>query len=578
MITYTNSLDFCPGGVPLFVRLSQYDSNFSLVFNCFSHKGDFTVENGSTAVFREHKPDGNVISIDATVSGTTVTLTPSADNAKQMTAIKGHCECEISLQKNGKELSSANFVLLVEKAPVDIDTVQSDSVIRELYDVADRADEILEGAQLVKDAVEDLPNLIDKTLTLADHAADSKAVGDALDEFTEATSYDQTYIDVPYDMQAYTSVVRGITFVQNTDGTVHASGTNSSSSASIHTVADSTGDKVAASVLLEKGKSYRLTGCPAGGSGSTWSVGLRLASGGGDKCSDYGSGVVFTPPETDQYCFSCVVRQNQTVNNLVFTPKLEEVLSLKHRNSAIDRMSRAEIRRIDASIDILNNAKDAIIECIEHLAWADDQGRILYNTLYDTLYPFVYSLDKPTSFNGLDEYIVPPVYLLKKDRSYTILVDFTEDVDFIASSVVRHVYRVYDALTGAEVSLREFPVSNNARIAVRLTTGQFTYTAPIAQSGHRRIRVAVSHEVGTEIYIAAISVDGVAVTADSGSTFTYDPTKVTNNQLAIGAAIGSDGTITRFFKGTVHDLQILDTAYMQEACNQYVLDVSNGGE
>lgn len=180
MITYTNSLDFCPGGVPLFVRLSQYDSNFSLVFNCFSHKGDFTVENGSTAVFREHKPDGNVISIDATVSGTTVTLTPSADNAKQMTAIKGHCECEISLQKNGKELSSANFVLLVEKAPVDIDAVQSDSVVRELYDVTDRAEEILEAAQTVDEAISDLPNLIDSTLTLPNHAADAKKTGDEI--------------------------------------------------------------------------------------------------------------------------------------------------------------------------------------------------------------------------------------------------------------------------------------------------------------------------------------------------------------------------------------------------------------
>lgn len=186
MITYTNSLDFCPGGVPLFVRLSQYDSNFSLVFNCFSHKGDFTVENGSTAVFRENKPDGNVISIDATVSGTMVTLTPSADNAKQMTAIKGHCECEISLQKNGKELSSANFVLLVEKAPVDIDAIQSDSVIRELYDVADRADDILEAAQTVDEAISDLHNLIDSTLTLPNHAADAKKTGDEINGLKSA--------------------------------------------------------------------------------------------------------------------------------------------------------------------------------------------------------------------------------------------------------------------------------------------------------------------------------------------------------------------------------------------------------
>ncbi len=189
MITYTNSLDFCPGGVPLFVRLSQYDSNFSLVFNCFSHKGDFTVENGSTAVFREHKPDGNVISIDATVSGTTVTLTPSADNAKQMTAIKGHCECEISLQKNGKELSSANFVLLVEKAPVDIDAVQSDSVVRELYDIADKADDLIDAAGNIEEAIENFSELIDPTLTQDGKAADAKKTGDEISGLLELHNY-----------------------------------------------------------------------------------------------------------------------------------------------------------------------------------------------------------------------------------------------------------------------------------------------------------------------------------------------------------------------------------------------------
>lgn len=191
MITHRNSLDICPGGVPLFIRLSQYDSSFTLIFDLFSHKGSFTVESGTTARFRELKPDGNAISIDATISGTTVTLAPSQANAQQMTAIAGNCKCELSLFKGDKELNTANFTLLIEKAVIDKDTPYSDSVIRELIDVTDRADEIMEAAETVDAAVEELGTLIDPTLTQSGKAADAKAVGDALSNSNGAVRLDK---------------------------------------------------------------------------------------------------------------------------------------------------------------------------------------------------------------------------------------------------------------------------------------------------------------------------------------------------------------------------------------------------
>ena len=173
MITHRNSLDICPGGVPLFIRLSQYDSSFTLIFDLFSHKGTFTVESGTTARFRELKPDGNAISIDATISGTTVTLAPSQANAQQMTAIAGNCKCELSLFKGDKELNTANFTLLIEKAVIDKDTLISDSVLRELVDVIDRTDELLAAARAIVEAV-------DPTLSISGKPADAKATGDAI--------------------------------------------------------------------------------------------------------------------------------------------------------------------------------------------------------------------------------------------------------------------------------------------------------------------------------------------------------------------------------------------------------------
>lgn len=173
MITYTNQLDIYPGNPPIVIKLSQYDTDFSLVFDLFASRGTFTIASGTTAAFREKKPDGNVISVDATldIQNKRVTVAPSDSIAKQITAIAGKCVCELTLLKNGDELNTANFVLLVEKAPVDKDAIESDSVVRELVAVMDRADEIIEAAHEVEENV-------DPTLSVPGKSADAKVTGD----------------------------------------------------------------------------------------------------------------------------------------------------------------------------------------------------------------------------------------------------------------------------------------------------------------------------------------------------------------------------------------------------------------
>lgn len=173
MITYQTDLDIYPGKPPVVIKLSQYDTDFTLIFNLFASRGTFTIASGTTAAFREKKPDGNVISVDATLDITNkrVTVAPTEAIAKQITAIGGKCECEITLLNGSDELNTANFVLFIEKAPVDKDAVTSDSVVRELIEVTDQAEEIIAAAERVIDA-------IDPTLTLEGHAADAKATGD----------------------------------------------------------------------------------------------------------------------------------------------------------------------------------------------------------------------------------------------------------------------------------------------------------------------------------------------------------------------------------------------------------------
>lgn len=149
MITYRNRLDVTPGGVPLVIYLSQYDSDFTLEFELYSSNGTFTIESGTTVTVRGTKRDGNGYSVDATLASGVVTI----EGDQQITAAAGDGFYEITLWKNNKELSTANFIIRVERAALDKDTLPSESVIRELVSVIDRTDELIAAADTVDSAM-----------------------------------------------------------------------------------------------------------------------------------------------------------------------------------------------------------------------------------------------------------------------------------------------------------------------------------------------------------------------------------------------------------------------------------------
>lgn len=181
MITITNKIDMYPGGLPVVIHLSQYDSDFTLVFELYSSAGTFTVQSGTTAIIRGTKTDGNGYDATATISGNTVTVTGD----EQMTAAAGFNGFELVLTKDDKDLSTANFVLDVEKAAMDAETITSESVLMEL-------NAIIAGAATATQAATDAAAsaaaaaasaqtlVIDDTLTQSGQAADAKKTGDEI--------------------------------------------------------------------------------------------------------------------------------------------------------------------------------------------------------------------------------------------------------------------------------------------------------------------------------------------------------------------------------------------------------------
>ncbi len=155
MITTTYDLNLSPGGVPLIIPISQYDAaSRILVFNLYSSDGVVSLASGAVAEVRGTKPDGNGFSYAATLSGTTVTVTVT----EQMAAAAGRVICEIVLYKGTpptnetpassdyKQLATANFILAVERAALDKDTLPSTSEIRQLVNVIDRSSQIITAA------------------------------------------------------------------------------------------------------------------------------------------------------------------------------------------------------------------------------------------------------------------------------------------------------------------------------------------------------------------------------------------------------------------------------------------------
>jgi hypothetical protein len=118
-----------PGAVSPVVHVSQYDSDFTIVFTLYCTDGTFTLESGTTAEIRGTKKSGTGYSATATVNISAKTVTVAGH--KQMTAVAGDNIYEITLYKGSKELNSINFVLAVERAAMDQDTVTDETVIRE---------------------------------------------------------------------------------------------------------------------------------------------------------------------------------------------------------------------------------------------------------------------------------------------------------------------------------------------------------------------------------------------------------------------------------------------------------------
>lgn len=184
MLNRTYELDMVPGGIPLCVHLSQYDSDVTLIFQLYASEGTLDIpESGVTAKVRGTKRDGNGISQEATFAFVESIPTVTVRVTKQMTAIAGKNSFEVLLTANNGssefDLPSANFYLDVERAALDYDTLESKSEIMEIQEVLSDAEEIIEALHVSQTTQENMAALTQRAESAASNAETSAQDADS---------------------------------------------------------------------------------------------------------------------------------------------------------------------------------------------------------------------------------------------------------------------------------------------------------------------------------------------------------------------------------------------------------------
>lgn len=143
MITQVTKLNLVPGGVLPRINVTQYDyGSRALEFIIYNGDQRFTLASGMTAQIQGTKPDKHGFDYAATVNTANNKIT--ANLTQQMTACHGEVLTELVIQKNGERIGTINFILDVQKAGLNDETVVSDS---ELPSIITQATEQMERAE-----------------------------------------------------------------------------------------------------------------------------------------------------------------------------------------------------------------------------------------------------------------------------------------------------------------------------------------------------------------------------------------------------------------------------------------------
>lgn len=136
------NLQIAPSNVMPKIYASQFDIGREIEIILYDGASAYMPPVGTDIRFEGKKPDGNGFSYACTYTGNVVTVVTT----DQMTVLAGEIPCELRLIKNNDNIGTLNFILAVEKSPIDGDTDISDTDIPAIIALATEQMERAEAA------------------------------------------------------------------------------------------------------------------------------------------------------------------------------------------------------------------------------------------------------------------------------------------------------------------------------------------------------------------------------------------------------------------------------------------------
>ena len=161
MVEQTYRVDMIPNGVPLVVHVSQYDTEArTLIFELYKGDVAYEVPAGAVASIAGTKPDKTAFIYPMSIDGNVVSI----DLQQQMAIVAGDVLTEIQITNSSGKIGSANFVIRVERGPIDEDSVISETdlpIFEQLVsDAQTAANEAQTAAEDAADAAESVGSIV----------------------------------------------------------------------------------------------------------------------------------------------------------------------------------------------------------------------------------------------------------------------------------------------------------------------------------------------------------------------------------------------------------------------------------
>lgn len=147
MTTQEFNLDLIPNGISPIVHVSQYDEGQTWIFNIIKENQLYTIPSQSSITVQGTKKDGTGFQYPCTFSGSQVFVTEE----QQMTIFNGDVKAELVIVNGDNRIATLNFIIRIEPAPLNEDTVISETMlplIEEAAEIAEHIGEIKEYREL----------------------------------------------------------------------------------------------------------------------------------------------------------------------------------------------------------------------------------------------------------------------------------------------------------------------------------------------------------------------------------------------------------------------------------------------